>query len=484
MVGAIRSHGVLSRKARKLLLRCLIIGGTLFALTWHATYIIHTHRLMFLSIIPHEDSLLIQNPYYLHGKYEFLDKPHDPRTKLIHNIRTEETKMIGANVTTWALPLLLEHPTRNHDSIILERVDENPTMVTLLGRYSRYIQWQDLETGYRGSKRTEGEDPSGNPIDDLNHVTAVLVDTLDSSGREIWLPCGFHGDAVNNETSTDYVRIVDLETMTVRVGPKLPIAGGACISKALTIIPNEPPMICTFAGTQGKHDSGIFLPFTQCYDRRREKWWTPFGKLPYGLDHGSLALIPAGTCHTNDPARVLIFNFRTEPYGNPHPEFLAFDMRDGWTLETLLEYEEKVPEKWCVYHNVTNTTHPKNVPRDASGVVVANSGQTILNFGGTFRTDARIRGNDKVTEKGRTSMVRAFDVCRKEWNVVGDLGLKTFALQTAASDRLGVAVTCGGEAPLWHANSPFCFASRWHDMTVSNPQSSDMAALNTSNALA
>ena len=68
-------------------------------------------------------------------------------------------------------------------------------------------------------------------------------------------------------------------------------------------------------------------------------------------------------------------------------------------------------------------------------------------------------------------MIRAFDVCRKEWNVVGDLGMETFALQSTASDSLGVAVTCGGEAPLQFANSPFCFVSRWNNMTVSNPQS-------------
>jgi hypothetical protein len=68
-------------------------------------------------------------------------------------------------------------------------------------------------------------------------------------------------------------------------------------------------------------------------------------------------------------------------------------------------------------------------------------------------------------------MIRSFDVRRKEWNVVGDLGMETFALQSTTSDRLGVAVTCGGEAPLQFANSPFCFVSRWKNMTVSNPQS-------------
>jgi hypothetical protein len=414
-----------------------------------------------------------RRPYYLHGKYKFLNGPRDPRKSLIRNLNTERYQAIYPNVTTWSLPLPLQQPTRNHDSVIIEGGydGQQPILVTLLGRYSRYIQSMDLITGRQWLSRTKGKDPSGNPIDDLNHVTGVLVDNLKGNGQEIWLPCGFHNDQVNKEMSTDYVRIVDAKTMKVRVGPKLPVAGGACISKALTIIPNEPPMICSFAGTQGNHDRGTFLPHTQCYDRIREKWWRPFGNLPYGLDHGSLAVVPAGTCHSKDPARVLIFNFRTEPYGNPHPEFLAHDIpNEGWSIETLIKYEEKVPAEWFVYHNVTDTSPLKDIPRDASGVVTANNGRYILNFGGTYRTRSHTRGNGKSTKKGRTSMIRSFDVCRKEWKVIGDLGLQTFALQTAASDSLGVAVTCGGEAPLAYSNSPFCFVSRWENMTISNPQ--------------
>ena len=114
---------------------------------------------------------------------------------------------------------------------------------------------------------------------------------------------------------------------------------------------------------------------------------------------------------------------------------------------------------------MTDTSHLKDIPRDASGVVMANNGRYILNFGGTYRTRAHTRGNRKSTKKGRTSMIRSFDVCRKEWNVIGDLGMKTFALQTAASDSLGVAVTCGGEAPLAYSNSPFllCQSMEEHD---------------------
>jgi hypothetical protein len=48
--------------------------------------------------------------------------------------------------------------------------------------------------------------------------------------------------------------------------------------------------------------------------------------------------------------------------------------------------------------------------------------------------------------------------------------METFALQSTASDGLGVAVTCGGEATLTYSNSPFCFVSRWENMTISNPQ--------------
>jgi len=207
--------------------------------------------------------------------------------------------------------------------------------------------------------------------------------------------------------------------------------------------------------------------------QEEKKWWRPFSNLPYGLDHGSLAVVPAGTCHEKDPSRILIFNFRTWPYGNPHPKFLAHDVpKDGWSLDTLQKYDKKAPEKWYVYHNVTNTSHLKDIPRNASGVVMANNGCHILNFGGMYQTRTDTRGNGKRTKKGRTSMIHAFDVCRKEWRIVGDLGLQTFPLQSCTSDSLGVAITCGGKAPLAYSNSPFCFVSRWRNMTVSNPQSS------------
>jgi hypothetical protein len=73
-------------------------------------------------------------------------------------------------------------------------------------------------------------------------------------------------------------------------------------------------------------------------------------------------------------------------------------------------------------------------------------------------------------------MIRSFGVCRKEWDVVGNLGMETLALQSTASDGLGVSVTCGDEATLANFIIPLCFVSRWKYMTVSNPQflSADM----------
>lgn len=71
--------------------------------------------------------------------------------------------------------------------------------------------------------------------------------------------------------------------MLIRTGPKLPIAGGALVATAVHAIPNEPPMICIFAGTQGTHDEGQFLKETPCYYRERSTWWSPVGNQPKGL---------------------------------------------------------------------------------------------------------------------------------------------------------------------------------------------------------
>ncbi|KAL9190972.1 hypothetical protein ACHAXT_000678 [Thalassiosira profunda] len=443
----------------------------------------------FAASTPSSPSYDAAHPYYVNGKRRFLQE------KLGNHSREEITNLIqrdavetmplaekrrldsGVGVETWVLPKPLEHPTRNHDSVIIEDNRGSVVMYVALGRYSRYVQSIDLVSGETKSVRgSEGEerDPAGYRLDDLNHVIAVLVDGIDgrdaNGKKELWLPCGFHGDAVNYETSSKYVRIVDVETMTIRLGPKLPRAGGACVASALSIIRDEPPMICSFAGTNGRHNSGEFLPHTQCYDRVREKWWRPFGKLPYGLDHGNMAVVPPGACDATDPGKLLIFNYRTEPYGRPHREMLAFDLpQEGWSLDELRSMEAKGDKRghWYLYAEPNGTEWVEQA-RDAAGMVSANNGRTLLNFGGVSYKNDCSKGNRKRSrckEGGARhdfSQIRAFDVCTEHWSEVGDLGLPIFALQSSGSSTLNVAVTCGGDAPYrqFHRNSPLCFASR------------------------
>jgi hypothetical protein len=139
--------------------------------------------------------------------------------------------------------------------------------------------------------------------------------------------------------------------------------------------------------------------------------------------------------------------------------------KEGWTVESLLQFDEKT--HWYVYHKVSGWSHdhPENVPRDASGIVVANSGRNILNFGGTYHEIDKDSGK---RVKMRTSMIRSFDVCNKEWKAIGDFGLPVFALESCASEELQISLFCGGEGPYYQANSPNCFVSRWKDTRFSN----------------
>jgi hypothetical protein len=400
--------------------------------------------------------------YYLHGRTKYQAKPFDDY-QTYEDIENElPEKIPEMQESTWILPNKLLHPNRNHDSVIVE-YDGKQLLVNVLGRHNRYVEVMDLLTGKQWDHLTTGSDPEGFPLNDLNHICTVLVDSLKENGKkELWLPCGFKGDRVNRETSIHYARILDLDTLELRVGPKLPYFGGACVAQALEIIPNEPPMICTFGGTVDRHDSGKFLPYSTCYDRVREKWWFPFGRLPMGFDHGSTAFVPANACHPDDPSRVMILNFRTVSYGTQRSEVLAYDLpSEGWNVEDLEIQSMEDPGNWYVYTNISYSGPEDvvNCPRDASGVIMANGGKEILNFGGIFYDFPG--GKFRST---RFSTIRSFDVCKKQWRAVGDLGPKIFALQTSASNELQVSVTCGGEArhPSFKtANSPWCLVKRF-----------------------
>ena len=213
-------------------------------------------------------------PYYLKGKTTYKNQKFH-RKKTFQRIQDEKAKPVDASQRVWVLPDPVKLPTRNHESILLEYNDDNndrkgndkQILVNVLGRHSRGVQWMDLETGEQRSMETNGTDPDQRPLNDLNHVASVVVDSFDPDDdngnnnnkrkrKEVWLPCGFHNDRVGKELSSNYVRIVDLETMQVRTGPKLPFSGGACGAAPIEAIPGEPPLICAFGGTNGNHDTG------------------------------------------------------------------------------------------------------------------------------------------------------------------------------------------------------------------------------------
>jgi len=140
--------------------------------------------------------------------------------------------------------------------------------------------------------------------------------------------------------------------MELRVGPILPFAEGACTVAAIPLAgPNHPPYICSFGDTNGNHDTGEFLPHASCYDRVANRWVHPFGKLPFGFDHGSLTLIPPGVCHSTDPSpRILIFNFRTKTYGTQEAKIMAYDLpNQPGSKGEFAALSPETPGPWYIY---------------------------------------------------------------------------------------------------------------------------------------
>eukprot|EP00980_Cylindrotheca_fusiformis_P011999 scaffold2838_cov112-Cylindrotheca_fusiformis.AAC.1 len=415
-----------------------------------------------------------ETPYYLTGRTA---KRYDsnqtyPEYRIFDSIDRSPIQTIPDSQNNWVLKSKLPKPTRNHDNIILDvESTGNHILIALFGRHAETIQWIDLMTGKQNYTVIEGQDPAGNALNNLHHVYSVVVDSLSTpSHKEIWLPCGFHGHHVDQERSSVYARIVHLNTMEVKTGPKLPFAGGACVGLPIHIKgPDEPAHICAFGGTDGQHDTGTFLPYTSCYDRKEQKWNHPFGRLPFGFDHGNAVHLPAGICDPSDPERILIANFRTEPYGSPHSEILAFDIPSSpWTDKQLASLGPETPGKWYVYANISfaGSDDEVNAPRDASGLVFANNWRNIVNFGGIRHFGHRQvrRKNGKLETAISTTMfsiVRMLDLCSKTFSEVGQLGMKNFALETSVSGKLNVAITCGGHTfTRKRRNSPWCLVNR------------------------
>ena len=228
---------------------------------------------------------------------------------------------------------------------------------------------------------------------------------------------------------------------------------------------------------------GIFLPYVSCYDRSIEKWVYPFGKLPMGMDHLSIAVVPKGACNPQDPSRVLVFNFRTKNYStHTSAEILAFDLpKDGWTRDFLNSTAADTEGRWYTFANHTfDGAHDEvYAPRDASGVVMANDGRSVVNFGGINQVRNPLWSKKKKKVNGPKvfstwySTVRELNVCTKRWQKVADMGIQTFALMASASTKLNAAFFCGGSMYRqdFNGNTQLCLAIRIQGLNFWNHRS-------------
>ena len=175
-------------------------------------------------------------------------------------------------------------------------------------------------------------------------------------------------------------------------------------------------------------------------------------------------------------------NFRTQSYGIQHPEVLGLDLPPGYGQASFGALSNAAPDGakkgWYVFSNVSGGATQRG--RDAAGVVTASRGRFILNFGGLVYTYPRKRRRGLRDRRAHPmSEVRVLDTCDpgKGWVRAGTLGFALFALQTCASHRLNVAVTCGGTGEaLWRlpkteynqlrGNFPRCIVNRLPGMSL------------------
>lgn len=213
-----------------------------------------------------------------------------------------------------------------------------------------------------------------------------------------------------------------------------------------------------------------------CYDRVRDKWVYPFGKLPFGMDHLNIVVIPRGACISSDPARVLVFNFRTGSYNTtPLAQIWAHDIPyEGWTDDELDGKMSETPGMWYIFDNRTydGVEDEANAPRDASGVVMANGGRSVINIGGINQ----VRYGPNITSRWY-STIRELDVCTKQWTKVADMGIRTFAHMAAASTKLNMAFFCGGARYLEdnNGNTDCCLGIRLPGITFWNHRTTTAA---------
>lgn len=122
-----------------------------------------------------------------------------------------------------------------------------------------------------------------------------------------------------------------------------------------------------------------------CYDRRQRRLHSPFARLPHGLDHANAAYMPAGTCGADEPARVLLLNYRVDHYANYRAEVLAH----GRTPDGRVGAGAT---RWNIFAAPVSRgyTDRRRSARDAPGLVSSGGGRYLLDIGGLhFRNSTR-----------------------------------------------------------------------------------------------
>mmetsp|Transcript_27248 Transcript_27248/g.109112 ORF Transcript_27248/g.109112 Transcript_27248/m.109112 type:complete len:201 (+) Transcript_27248:1202-1804(+) len=156
-----------------------------------------------------------------------------------------------------------------------------------------------------------------------------------------------------------------------------------------------------------------------------------------------------------------MMNFRSEHYGVAHKEVWAYDLDPHRDVD-LAQLRAGDPSaqrqgEWYVFASNDAADgdtavdvdddplalHYLHEGRDAAGVVQANGGRLVYNFGGMHRY--LHSGPRNKTLYSPLKQIREFDVCRRSWAERGNMGFRRFALQSCASHAFNVGITCGGQ---------------------------------------
>lgn len=326
---------------------------------------------------------------------------------------------------------------RNQDCVVHDH-----RIYHFLGRWANDVEFFDMISGEQAvlteTPRTEER------LLHSNHVVVVPVSSLEGNSTEFWVPCGFHGDVVNDEISEDTVIIAEVlskESLQIltRKGPRLDLPRGACSALALKI-KNAAEDVCVFGGSSGKHDNGIFRSNISCWDRVGGHWHYPFPNFPVGFDHGSIIHIPPSTCSEGVQlaGKIIITDFRTESYGEGSTKFWALD------LETESSGNVKAIGNWYILGQ--RSPDPCGFAGvNAGGFALSGDGRFLYTFGGRTKVHC-IEKDSGCSERMRaviSNEVSAFSLCHlKHIRYIDFLSIGRFALKSCSGD--GVYVTCGG----------------------------------------